>query len=125
MRLIGAVLATAALCAATVAQAKPEKKLEPTFHDLGHIHGYLVAPSGEGLTGMVSLTTTEGCRISLHNTYSMRKGRFDIDNLLPGRYRLRVETVGAIVTDLEPPAPLEIEVLPNKVIRPRLTARCP
>lgn len=118
----GALAAVAVLSAASAAVAVPEHKLEPAFKDLGHIHGYFTNEAGEGLSGMVALKTASGRVISLHHTWAQQKGRFDIDNLLPGRYKLGVECVGTNIVDLEAPADIEIEVLPKKVVRPRLTA---
>ena len=90
----------------------------------GHIHGYLLDPSGKGMTGVIALTTADGCRISLHESNSFRRGRFDIDNIFPGRYRLQVESLGTVLTDLVPPDPVEVEVRGGRVSRPRIIAAC-
>lgn len=118
----GALLGVAVLGVAGAALAVPEKKTEPTFKNLGHIHGYLINEAGEGLSGLVALKSTSGRILSLHHSYARAKGRFDIDNLLPGRYKLGVESLGTNIVNLEAPADIDIEVLPNKVIRPRLAA---
>lgn len=123
VRIALAGAAVAGLLLAAGARAAIETKLEPTFKDLGHIHGYLIAPSGEGLTGVLSLRTAEGKKISLHVSDSTRKGRFDIDNLLPGRYQVQVESQGFNVVGMDDPAPVTVEVVPGKVARPRLVTR--
>lgn len=105
------------------AQAKPEVKLEKAFKKGGHIHGYLVDPAGHGFYGIVVLTTMDGKRISYHETARLKRGRFDIDNIEPGRYKLHVPTIGPLVTDLQPPADMEVEVVAGKIIRPRLVAK--
>lgn len=105
------------------AQARPEKKLEGAFKKGGHIHGYLVDPAGHGFYGIVILTTMDGRRISYHESARLRRGRFEIDNIEPGRYKLHVSTLGPTITDLRPPADTEVEVVAGKVIRPRLVAR--
>lgn len=118
----GAVLAVAVLGVASAAHAVPEKKLEPTFKNLGHVHGYFLNEAGEGLSGVVALKTTSGRIISLHHTYAQQKGRFDIDNLAPGHYKLGVESCGTNIVALEPPSDVDVEVVAKKVVRPRLVA---
>jgi hypothetical protein len=122
MRLVTRGVLLGVVLVAGAAQAVPERKLEPTFRRLGHIHGYFVTPSGEGLNGLVALCTPDGRTISLHHTTAMRKGRFDIDNLFSGQYRLRVVSVGPYPTDLEPPDDMAVVVRPNRVVRPRIVA---
>lgn len=117
----GAILG--AIVTVSGAQAEPEVKHEKAFKKGGHIHGYLIDPAGHGFYGVVVLTTMDGKRISYHETQRMRRGRFDIDNVEPGRYKLHVPTLGPLVTDLQPPADMEVEVTAGKVIRPRLIAR--
>ena len=117
----GAILG--AIITAGGVQAKPEVKLEKTFKKGGHIHGYLIDPAGHGFYGIVILTTMDGKRISYHETQRLRRGRFDIDNIEPGRYKLHVPTLGPLVTDLQPPADVEVEVKAGKVTRPRLVAK--
>lgn len=123
MRRLGAGVLLGAVLAVGAAQATPEAKLEPAFKKGGHIHGYLITPAGHGLDGIVTLCTVDGKRMTYHETYRMRRGRFDIDNVEPGRYKLHVPTIGPWITDLKPPADLEIEVRRGKVIRPKLIAR--
>jgi hypothetical protein len=118
----GAALAVAVLGVASAAHAVPEKKLEPTFKNLGHVHGYFVNEAGEGLSGVVALKTPSGRILSLHHTYAQQKGRFDIDNLAPGRYKLGVESCGTNIVGLEPPSDVEVEVVSKKVARPHLVA---
>lgn len=119
----GALAAGALLGLVSAAGAVPEKKTEHTFKDLGHIHGYFINPAGEGLSGVVVLKTASGRVISQHDSHAFRKGRFDIDNLLPGRYRLGIASVGTNILDLDAPDDVEVEVRPDKVERPRLIAR--
>ena len=123
MRYLGAVLAVGGVLVGGLADAKPEHNPEPSFRKGGHIHGYLITPSGHGLNGVVALCTPDGRKITLHETNGIRRGRFDIDNLFPGRYVLRVDTIGPVVTDLQPPAALEVEVRAGRVSRPHLVAR--
>ena len=123
MRYLGAVLAVGATLAAGVVDAKLEHRLEPSFRKGGHIHGYLITPAGQGLSGVVALCTPDGRKMTLHTTNGIRRGRFDMDNLLPGRYLLRVDTIGPFITDLEPPADVEVEVRAGRVSRPHLVAR--
>ena len=123
MRILGAGLLAAAMLAAGVAQAKPEAKPEPTFRRNGHIHGYLLDAAGRGITGVVTLRTDDGRIISTHSTEAFRRGRFDIDNMFPGDYVLRVESLGTQLTDLKMPEDLPVTVRKNRVIRPRLIAR--
>jgi hypothetical protein len=124
MRALRMGLMVGLVLVAGVAQAKIEARREPTFKRDGHIHGYLLDPAGRGLTGVVALTTADGCRISLHETDSHRRGRFDIDNVFPGRYKVQVESLGTVLGDLESPAPVEVEVRAGRVSRPRLIAEC-
>jgi hypothetical protein len=123
MRILRTGLLLGVVLAAGGAQAKVEKKQEDTFYRNGHIHGHLVDPAGQGLTGIVVLCTPDGRRIASYETNSYRRGRFDIDNLLPGSYRLHVDTVGAVVSDLAPPDDRVVEVRNGEVSRPRLTAK--
>jgi hypothetical protein len=123
MRMLKAAPLLAVGWLAVAGHAEIEQKLEPPFKELGHIHGYLIAPSGEGLTGVVSLRTMDGKKISLHVSNSNRRGRFDIDNLLPGKYKLEVESLGFNVVGLDTPEPVVVEVTGKKVARPVVTAR--
>jgi hypothetical protein len=123
MNALRAGLIAGALLLAAGAHAVPEKKTEPTFKNLGHIHGYLIAPSGQGLRGMVALADESGRTLSLHPSFAIRKGRFDIDNLLPGTYVLRAQTVGPEATDLVPGPPMSVTVKRGTVHRPRLVAQ--
>jgi hypothetical protein len=117
------VLLAGLLSLGVAAQARIEKKLEPTFKPGGHIHGYLVDQSGRGLTGMLALCTPDGRKLSYHHTEAMRRGRFDIDNLEPGTYRLHVDTLGNSIENLAPPEDVTVEVRRKKIVRPRLVAR--
>ena len=124
MRYLKAALVAGALFGVVgAASAVPEEKNERTFRDLGHVHGYFINGAGEGLSGVVALKSPSGRVLSLHDSYGHRKGRFDIDNLLPGRYRLGIESPGTNIVNLPVPDDIEIEVLPNRVARPRLVAQ--
>ena len=124
MKALGMSLIVGSVLVAGVVQAKPEVRREPTFKRDGHIHGYLLDPAGKGMSGVIALTTADGCRISLHESDSHRRGRFDIDNIFPGRYRLQVESLGTVTTDLVSPDAVEVEVRAGRVSRPRIIAEC-
>jgi hypothetical protein len=124
MRYLKAALVAGALFGVVgAASAVPEVKTERTFKDFGHVHGYFINAAGEGLNGVVALRSPSGRVLSLHDAYAHRKGRFDIDNLLPGRYRLSIESPGTNIVNLPVPDDIEIEVLPKKVVRPRIVAQ--
>jgi hypothetical protein len=117
MRALVTGLAVAALLA-TAASAR--HKEEPTFHGDGQIHGYVLDPAGRGRSAIVSLNTIDGFQISRHNSDILRRGRFDINNLFPGRYLLRVEAVGSTTTDMYGGTEVEVEVIRKRTARPRL-----
>jgi hypothetical protein len=123
MRAWGAGLVAAAVLAAGAAQAKIEKKPEPGFGGSGHIHGYLVTPAGQGITGMVALRTEDGRLIEMYDTAAYRNGRFDIDNLFPGTYRLSVESLGTTLNDMRKPEDKVVKVSESHVSRPKLVCR--
>jgi len=134
MRVIAAGLLAGALVMGA-AQAQDKVKLDAVsaprdkrqraagFRADGQIHGYLVTPAGQGLRGMVTLATREGLKLSYHYSHAQSRGRFEIDGLQPGRYQLRVDTLGLELGDLLPPEPIEVEVRSRQVTRPRLVAR--
>lgn len=112
--------------AAGAAHAVPEVKLETSFPHGGHIHGYLVNPAGQAVSGWVVLETMDGAKLHSYNTDIFRRGRFDIDNLLPGRYRLRAEAIAVVhqvSEDLVPGVTAEVEVKKDHVSRPHLVVK--
>lgn len=123
MRAITAGIMAGAILIMGAASADFTGRWEPTFKAGGHIHGYLIDPTGRGLTGIVSLLDAGGRRISQHVTQSIRRGRFDINDLTPGTYRLHVDTVGPTTTDVVPPDDATVTVRAKTVARPHLTAK--
>ena len=112
--------------AAGAVHADPEVKLEKSFPHGGHIHGYLVDSAGQAVSGWVVLETVDGARLRSFNSDTFRRGRFDIDNLLPGRYRLRAESLALthlISSDLVPGVSVEVEVKKDHVSRPHLVVK--
>lgn len=124
MRKLALGLIAGLVLTAAAAHAVPEVKREKTFPPGGHIHGYVVDPAGEGVSGWVALEGLDGCRFRAVFANSYRRGRFDIDNLLPGRYKLRVESIYRPDSDLVPGDAVEVEVKADKVSRPHLVLRC-
>jgi hypothetical protein len=88
----------------------------------GRIRGYLVDAAGKGLYGIVALKTMDGTRVSLHETNANENGVFEIEGVMPGRYKLHVQTLGSVVTDMNAPADVEVEVKSDDVARPMLKA---
>lgn len=94
-----------------------------TLQPSGRIKGNLVDPAGQGLRGMVALSALNGAVISEHHCIATRGGQFETGRLAPGRYLLRVTSLGPITApELERPAPLEVVVQANRTARPVLTA---
>jgi hypothetical protein len=123
-RLLAGVITATTLLTAGASWASHRNEKDPSIAGRGLIRGFLVDPSGRGLRGIVWLCTADGCKISQWDSSVLRYGRFYIDNLNPGRYRLHVDTVGPDINDLVPPEDMEVEVRADHVTRPQLVARC-
>jgi hypothetical protein len=123
MRKVALGLIAGLVLAAGAAHAVPEVKVEKTFPKNGHIHGYMVNEAGVGVAGWVSLETTGGARLRSIYADGFRRGRFDLDNLQPGRYKLRAEAIHPnfeTSADLVPGVEVEVEVTDKHVSRPHL-----
>lgn len=118
------IIATLAVSAVSAQAADRwwEGKREKSFGPTGKIHGYLVDPIDHGITGLVSLRSTSGELIRYIETDSNRQGRFDLDFIPPGRYRLRTDSLGRATANLTPAADLDVEVVANRVVHPHLKA---
>ena len=93
-----------------------------TLNPSGHVRGHLVDPAGQGLPGLVALTTPSGAIISQAYAASIQGGRFNFGRIAPGRYLLRVTSLGPITSELERPAPVEIIVEKGRTLHPVITA---
>ena len=117
MRLFALTLAAAILVAAPLA-AQNRKKSDTDRR--GSIHGHLLDYSGVGLTGVIALCAPDGRKIRYYNSWAFDKGKFEMDNLLPGTYILHLDTVAANVEGLHSAPDLRIVVEPGKRLRPRM-----
>lgn len=117
--LLGSVIVSGAV------SAQDHFKFEKRRSGTGKLVAYLEDPAGAGVTGSIWLCTADGCRISQWHSEATRNGRFDITNLKPGKYQLRVDALTNLAGDMVPPAPVTFEASPNKTIRVTLTAVCP
>lgn len=93
-----------------------------TLNPSGYVRGHLVDPGGQGLPGLVALTTPSGAIITQAYAASIQGGRFDFGRVAPGRYLLRVTSLGPITSELERPAPVEIVVEKGRTLHPVVTA---
>lgn len=93
-----------------------------TLNPSGMVRGHLVDPSGQGVPGLVALTTANGAVLAQTYATSIQGGRFDLGRIAPGRYFLRVTSLGPITYELQRPEPVEITVVKDKTLRPVLVA---
>jgi anti-sigma factor RsiW len=94
-----------------------------TLNPAGYVRGHLVDPAGQGVPGLVALTTPSGAIVFQAYAASIQGGRFDMGRVAPGRYLLRVTSLGPITSELERPAPVEIVVEKGQTVHPVLTAQ--
>jgi len=94
-----------------------------TLNPSGYVRGHLVDPAGQGMPGLVALTTPSGAIVVQAYAASIQGGRFDFGRVAPGRYMLRVTSLGPITYELERPAPMEIVVEKDRTLHPVLTAQ--
>lgn len=105
------------------AENRWEKRYQSrTLKPSGMVRGHLVDPAGQGIPGLVALTTPNGAVLAQTHAVSIQGGRFDLGRIAPGRYFLRVTSLGPITYELKRPEPLEIVVLKDKTLHPVLTA---
>jgi hypothetical protein len=93
-----------------------------TLNPSGMVRGHLVDPAGQGIPGLVALTTANGAVLAQTHAMAIQGGRFDLGRIAPGRYFLRVTSLGPITYELQRPEPLEIIVVKDKTLHPVLTA---
>lgn len=94
-----------------------------TLNPSGYVRGHLLDPAGQGVPGLVALTTPSGAIVVQAYAASIQGGRFDFGRVAPGRYFLRVSSFGPITYELERPAPMEIVVEKDRTVHPLLTAQ--
>jgi len=94
-----------------------------TLSPSGYVRGHLVDPAGQGLPGLVALTTPNGAIVLQAYAASIQGGRFDLGRVAPGRYLLRVTSLGPVTAELQRPAPVEVVVEKGRTSRPLITAQ--